>query len=103
MDLRAARADAASRLGGGEMYLHDLLDSSAAQCPDASAVRDHQGVWTYAELARHSHAVSNWLIGRGVVAGDRLLVRAIRAHASRPHCCSVLPGAVCSSFPSTRR
>ncbi|CAM5505844.1 Non-ribosomal peptide synthase OS=Streptomyces alboniger OX=132473 GN=CP975_00270 PE=4 SV=1 [Streptomyces alboniger] len=82
MDLRAARADAASRLGGGEMYLHDLLDSSAAQCPDASAVRDHQGVWTYAELARHSHAVSNWLIGRGVVAGDRLLVRAMSTRES---------------------
>lgn len=57
------------------LVLHELLDDAAAIWPDARAVRDAGGGWTYAELASLSHAVACWLLARGVSRGDRVLVR----------------------------
>jgi len=53
--------------------LHELLDEAVADAPRAPAIRDQEDGWTYSRLARHSHAVSNWLAERGVSAGDRVL------------------------------
>jgi amino acid adenylation domain-containing protein len=55
--------------------LHALLDEAAAAAPRARAIRDQQDGWTYAQLARLSRSVSNWLAERGVSAGDRVLVQ----------------------------
>ncbi|MYW14900.1 long-chain fatty acid--CoA ligase, partial [Streptomyces sp. SID2955] len=41
--------------------LHDLLDEATAERPDAPAVADGTGRWTYRELTAHSHAVDAWL------------------------------------------
>jgi acyl-CoA synthetase (AMP-forming)/AMP-acid ligase II len=56
-------------------YLHDLLDDAAAAAPTAAAIRDHEDGWSYAGLARLSHAFSHWLAVSGVSAGDRVLVQ----------------------------
>nr|WSY54845.1 AMP-binding protein [Streptomyces sp. NBC_00886] len=55
--------------------VHTLLDDASAERPDARAVRDAQGAWTYRETADHSRAVAAWLTGRGVRPGDRVLVQ----------------------------
>jgi amino acid adenylation domain-containing protein len=55
--------------------VHDLLDAAAARAPDAPAVQDTSGTWTYAELAAHSRRLANWLMTQGVVAGDRVLTQ----------------------------
>jgi acyl-CoA synthetase (AMP-forming)/AMP-acid ligase II len=69
--------------------LHGLLDDAAHRRPEAVAVRDERGVWTYAELAAHSHRVAAWMRGRGVGRGDRVLLRT----ASRREQIAVLFGA----------
>jgi acyl-CoA synthetase (AMP-forming)/AMP-acid ligase II len=56
-------------------YLHDLLDAAADAAPAAPAIHDQEDSWSYARLARHSHAFSSWLAERGVSAGDRVLVQ----------------------------
>ncbi|MFC7310470.1 AMP-binding protein [Streptomyces monticola] len=43
--------------------------------PDAPAVRDGTGVWTYRQLAAYSEAFALWLRGRGVGRGDRVLLQ----------------------------
>ncbi|MEV6975740.1 AMP-binding protein [Kitasatospora sp. NPDC093806] len=54
----------------------DLLDATAAARPAAPAVRDADGVWSYAELARASRTVADWLRGPGGVGpGDRVVLR----------------------------
>jgi acyl-CoA synthetase (AMP-forming)/AMP-acid ligase II len=63
---RAARTDA---------RVHDLLDEATAERPDAPAVSDSSGRWTYRELAEHSHAVDAWLEAHGIGHGDRVLVQ----------------------------
>ncbi|GAA4526089.1 AMP-binding protein [Amycolatopsis samaneae] len=55
--------------------VHDLLDDAVAHAPEATAVRDADGAWTYRELARMSHAFAHWLRARGVGRGDRVLVQ----------------------------
>lgn len=55
--------------------LHELLDAAATAAPRAMAVRDAEDSWTYARLARLSHAFGDWLAERGVCAGDRVLVQ----------------------------
>jgi amino acid adenylation domain-containing protein len=55
--------------------LHGLLDASAATWPDAPAIRDGNGTWTYADLAEVSRAVAAWLGEQGVRTGDRVLVQ----------------------------
>ncbi|MCX5387056.1 class I adenylate-forming enzyme family protein [Streptomyces sp. NBC_00083] len=54
----------------------DLLDATAAARPDAAAVRDGDGAWSYAELADASRAVADGLSrAGGVVPGDRVVLR----------------------------
>ncbi|WP_344860961.1 AMP-binding protein [Amycolatopsis ultiminotia] len=55
--------------------VHALLDAAVADAPDAPAVRDRAGVWTYAELSVWSHAVEAVLERRGVRRGDRVVVQ----------------------------
>ncbi|NDZ75689.1 AMP-binding protein [Streptomyces sp. SID10362] len=59
----------------GTDTVHGLLAAAVAARPDAPAVRDAQGVWTYAELDTWSRAYADWLTARGVGHGDRILVR----------------------------
>jgi amino acid adenylation domain-containing protein len=56
-------------------HLHGLLDAAAAAAPTAPAIRDADDQWSYSRLARLSHAAAGWLAGRGVSAGDRVLVQ----------------------------
>ncbi|MFJ9062039.1 AMP-binding protein [Streptomyces sp. NPDC102409] len=55
--------------------VHDLLDEATAEHPDAPAVADGTGRWTYQELTAWSHAVDAWLQAQGVGHGDRVLVQ----------------------------
>jgi amino acid adenylation domain-containing protein len=55
--------------------VHGLLDDAVAQAPDAPAVRDAAGCWTYRELAAYSAAFAAWLQARGVRRGDRVLLQ----------------------------
>jgi acyl-CoA synthetase (AMP-forming)/AMP-acid ligase II len=50
-----------------------LLVGAAARTPDAFAVRDAGGVWTYRELAGYAARFAGWLLARGVRPGDRVL------------------------------
>ncbi|MGW0411364.1 class I adenylate-forming enzyme family protein [Streptomyces collinus] len=53
-----------------------LLAAAVAARPDAPAVRDASGAWTYAELDAWSRAYADWLTeDRGVRRGDRVLAR----------------------------
>src|SRR5689334_10461854 len=52
-----------------------LLAAAVAARPDAPAVRDASGVWTYAELDAWSRAYADWLTAQGVGHADRILVR----------------------------
>ncbi|MCX4911490.1 AMP-binding protein [Streptomyces sp. NBC_00878] len=58
-----------------DALVHDLLDEATAQTPDAAAVSDRDGRWTYRELTAYSHAVDAWMESRGVGHGDRVLVQ----------------------------
>jgi acyl-CoA synthetase (AMP-forming)/AMP-acid ligase II len=60
---------------GSLRTLHGLLDDATAAAPRALAIRDSDDSWTYARLAARSHAFSSWLAGRGVSAGDRVLIQ----------------------------
>ncbi|MFC0527342.1 AMP-binding protein [Phytohabitans kaempferiae] len=55
--------------------VHSILDDAVAAVPDASAVRDPLGVWSYREVEAHSHAVAAWLAARAVGKGDRVVVQ----------------------------
>ncbi|WP_189958819.1 AMP-binding protein [Streptomyces alanosinicus] len=55
--------------------VHGLLDEAVAEAPDAPAIRDSAGGWTYRELDEHSRAVAAWLRARGVRRGDRVLLQ----------------------------
>ncbi|MBE1485542.1 class I adenylate-forming enzyme family protein [Plantactinospora soyae] len=71
-----SRGEAASdRTGRGQVRLHGLIDDAARRRPEAVAVRDERGVWSYAELTAQSRRVAAWLRDRGVGRGDRLLLR----------------------------
>ncbi|MFD9781016.1 AMP-binding protein [[Kitasatospora] papulosa] len=55
--------------------IHDLLDEATAEHPDAAAVADATGRWTYRELTAWSHAADAWLQAQGIGHGDRVLVQ----------------------------
>ncbi|MGW7256834.1 AMP-binding protein [Streptomyces sp. NPDC054834] len=55
--------------------VHGLLDEAVAEAPDAPAVRDFAGIWTYRELDDHSRAFAAWLREKGVRRGDRVLLQ----------------------------
>jgi acyl-CoA synthetase (AMP-forming)/AMP-acid ligase II len=54
--------------------LHDLLDARAESTPDAPALTRDGRTWTYRELAASSFAAAEWLRGRGIGRGDRVLL-----------------------------
>ncbi|MET7685508.1 AMP-binding protein [Streptomyces sp. NPDC005423] len=55
--------------------MHALLDDAVAKTPDAPAVRDAAGRWSYRELAEYGAAFAVWLRERGVRRGDRVLLQ----------------------------
>ncbi|MFD6113899.1 AMP-binding protein [Streptomyces yangpuensis] len=55
--------------------VHGLLDAAVARTPDAPAVRDATGMWTYRELDAYSRAFAHWLRARGAGRGDRLVLQ----------------------------
>jgi amino acid adenylation domain-containing protein len=52
-----------------------ILDEAVRRAPDAPAVRDAEGVWTYAELDAAADAVARHLVDAGVRPGDRVALR----------------------------
>lgn len=60
---------------GSGLLVHCLLDEAAARTPDAHAVRDEAGCWSYRELVRQSHAAAAWVQSKGVGRGDRVVVQ----------------------------
>ncbi len=61
--------------GSGIPCVHSILDRACERYAEAPAVRDDDGVWTYADVARRSHAMAHWLTERGVRRGDRVVVQ----------------------------
>jgi acyl-CoA synthetase (AMP-forming)/AMP-acid ligase II len=55
--------------------IHDLLDEAVAASPDAPAVRDTRGGWSYRRVSELSRAFAAWLAGRGVEPDDRVIVQ----------------------------
>ncbi|MFP3989454.1 AMP-binding protein [Streptomyces sp. E11-3] len=55
--------------------VHGLLDDAVAEVPDAPAVRDAAGAWSYRQLAEYSQAFALWLRERGVGRGDRVVLQ----------------------------
>jgi acyl-CoA synthetase (AMP-forming)/AMP-acid ligase II len=55
--------------------LHALLDDAVADAPDAPAIRDSTGQWTYSQLAGASRSFEAWLADHGVTVGDRVLIQ----------------------------
>lgn len=55
--------------------VHAVLDGSVARTPDAAAVRDARGAWTYRETDEYSRAFQAWLVSQGVRPGERVLVQ----------------------------
>lgn len=72
--------------------LHHLLDRRAELTPDAPAVRRGEQTWTYQDLRTRSAAYAQWLRGRGVGRGDRVLLLAPHAIETTAlvHACSRL-------------
>src|SRR6266581_5660337 len=63
--------------GGGAMTevstIPDLLRKRAAEAPNAAAmIVDGRGSMSYGEWDARSNAIARGLVGRGVVAGDRV-------------------------------
>ncbi|MET9888357.1 AMP-binding protein [Streptomyces sp. NPDC006430] len=52
-----------------------MLDDAAAAVPDAVAIRDSVGAWTYRELAQYSQAFAAWLSSRGIGLGDPVVLQ----------------------------
>ncbi len=78
LDSRTPRPDTAPTL------VHHILDASVERTPDAVAVTDSAGQWTYRELSDAGRRVARWLRERGIAHGDRVLVQipSIRAAAA---------------------
>nr|WP_079150840.1 AMP-binding protein [Streptomyces sparsogenes] len=74
MDLTAAARPPAAA-PGPPGTLGALLERAAAARPDARAVRDRAGAWTYRRLDGHARAFAAWLAERGVRRGERVLAR----------------------------
>ncbi|MEU8390109.1 AMP-binding protein [Micromonospora sp. NPDC048843] len=52
-----------------------LLDRAAQRWPQAVAVTDTAGSWTYAELRSRARAFSAWLLAQSVTEGGRVILR----------------------------
>lgn len=55
-----------------------LFLASAQRAPDRAAIRDADGCWTYAEVARAASALAGRITAAGVAPGDRVGVMAAR-------------------------
>ncbi|MGP4013066.1 AMP-binding protein [Streptomyces sp. 4N124] len=55
--------------------VHGLLDDAAAEVPDAPAIRDSSGSWTYRQLSEYSRAFALWLRAQGIGRGDRIVLQ----------------------------
>ncbi|MFE5540190.1 AMP-binding protein [Streptomyces sp. NPDC056492] len=55
--------------------VHGLLDAAAAAAPDAPAIRDATGAWTYRQLDEYGQAFAAWLHGRGIGVGDPVVLQ----------------------------
>jgi len=55
--------------------VHGLLDEAARRSPEAYAVRDAEGRWTYRELREYSLRAAEWLREQGVRRGDRVVAQ----------------------------
>ena len=66
--------DVTSILDGLPRRIHGLLDRWVRVAPDAPAVSDRNGSWTYAELANSVAEASSILTSRVVRPGDRVLI-----------------------------
>ncbi|MGX1885233.1 AMP-binding protein [Streptomyces sp. NPDC055287] len=53
--------------------IHALLDAAAAEAPEAAAVRDATGSWTYRELDAAGRGFADWLRAQGIGRGDRVV------------------------------
>ncbi|WP_214414790.1 class I adenylate-forming enzyme family protein [Sphaerisporangium fuscum] len=84
--------------------LHDLLELAARRAPEAIAVRDEEGAWSYAELLAQSRACARWLHRRGTRPGDRVLIAAVpdRRVVAVLFACSLL-AAVCVPVSGTAK
>lgn len=54
------------------MSIDRLLEWSVDRFPDRVAIRTDKTSRTFAEVDRRANALANWLIGQGVVKGDRI-------------------------------
>jgi acyl-CoA synthetase (AMP-forming)/AMP-acid ligase II len=54
--------------------LHELLDRTASDRPDATAISHGTTTLTYRELDQASRRIAGWLTGRGVGRGDRVVI-----------------------------
>lgn len=70
----AAQRDYQSSLGRHLDLLHEILESTAAAYPDASAVADRLNRVTYAELATMTTSVANGLLSLDIQRGDRVAI-----------------------------
>lgn len=79
----AARAitcaeDGTSASGAGAVpagSVDSLMWGHACRTPDAIAIRDRAGAWTYGELARWAQSLAAELRARGIGRGDRVVVQ----------------------------
>jgi len=62
--------------------ISDVIDQGAVLFADRPAVVDGAGAWSFRNLAAAADAARDWLIGRGVGAGDRVMVVAENCRAS---------------------
>ncbi|MFC4069032.1 AMP-binding protein [Actinoplanes subglobosus] len=53
----------------------ELLAGAVHESPDAPAIRDADGVWSYRELAEAAQAFAGWLRRQGVRRGDRVVAQ----------------------------
>ena len=70
-----------------ECCLHALIEDQVGRAPDAPAVTDEAGTWTYAQLNAQANRLAHHLRGRGV--GPDVLV-AVCAERSRELACGLL-------------
>ncbi|MFI6326556.1 class I adenylate-forming enzyme family protein [Nonomuraea sp. NPDC050556] len=63
------------------LLVHNLLRSTAASCPNAPAVTDRTGTWSYGQLWDASTRWAAWLQAQGCQTGDRVV---FQAHSTRP-------------------
>jgi acyl-CoA synthetase (AMP-forming)/AMP-acid ligase II len=84
--------DLAPLLAGLPRRLHEAVFSRAAHAPDAPALTDASGSWSFAELAESVLRGAAWLSARGVRGGDRVLIVAenTRQAAALLLACSVV-------------